>query len=221
MEIHTIILNSKEYQYKLYYKRIKSIYIKVINNEIVVSAPCTTSLKTIESLINEYKDKLISKIDEYEPYAIYKNNGKILIFNQWYTIRLIDINERRCAIHDHQLYVYHHDLIKTIDSCLKQLLLDYIEERIIFYLSRDFDLDMFSIQVKLYKSKWGCCYYKENKFSFNWLLIHLDKELIDYVIVHELTHFIEANHSSKFYKEIEKRIPDYKIRIKKLKEKHI
>ena len=76
------------------------------------------------------------------------------------------------------------------------------------------------IQIKNYKGRWGSCFYKENKVTFNSSLIHLDKELIDYVIVHELAHFIEANHSSKFYKEIEKRMPDYKIRQKRLKEKH-
>ena len=52
-------------------------------------------------------------------------------------------------------------------------------------------------------------------------LVHLEKDLIDYVIVHELTHFLQANHSALFYQEIEKRMPDYKQRIKRLKEKHI
>jgi predicted metal-dependent hydrolase len=41
------------------------------------------------------------------------------------------------------------------------------------------------------------------------------------VIVHELTHFLVPNHSSDFYKEMEKRLKDYKIRQKRLKEKHV
>ena len=57
--------------------------------------------------------------------------------------------------------------------------------------------------------------------TFNLSLIHLDKELIDYVIVHELTHFLQANHSTLFYQEIAKRMPDYKERLKRLKEKHV
>ena len=75
--------------------------------------------------------------------------------------------------------------------------------------------------IKFYKGRWGCCFYKENKVCFNISLIHLEKDLIDYVIVHELCHFLQANHSKEFYKEIEKRIPDYKQRIKRLKEKHV
>ncbi len=71
------------------------------------------------------------------------------------------------------------------------------------------------------KEDGGSCYYKEGKVSFNLSLIHLDKELIDYVIVHELTHFLQANHSTLFYQEIAKRMPDYKERLKRLKEKHV
>ena len=65
------------------------------------------------------------------------------------------------------------------------------------------------------------CFYKDNKVTFNLSLIHLPKDLIDYVIVHELAHFLQANHSHLFYQEIEKRMPDYKQRQKRLKEIHI
>ena len=58
----------------------------------------------------------------------------------------------------------------------------------------------------------------EQKHLDNYNLIYIDKELIDYVIVHELCHFIEANHSKQFYHEIEKRIPDYRDKEKRLKE---
>ena len=50
--------------------------------------------------------------------------------------------------------------------------------------------------------------------------VHLEKDLIDYVIVHELCHFLQANHSRYFYNEIEKRIPNYKECIRRLKEVH-
>ena len=74
------------------------------------------------------------------------------------------------------------------------------------------------IEIKKYKSRWGACFSKQNKVSFNLALVHLDKSLIDYVIIHELCHFIQPNHSKLFYQEIEKRLSDYKIREKRLKE---
>lgn len=221
MEKHKIVIDSEEFFYKLYYKNIKSIYIKIENNELIVSAPKYTSIIQIEDLLREYKDKYIQRLKEYEPFIEYKDKGKVILFNQEYQIKLYDIKERKCMIHQHYLYVYHHDIMRTVDSYLKELLYDYIQERIIYYLSYHFDLNMPSIVIKSYKRRWGSCYYKENKVTFNIALVHLDKELIDYVIVHELCHFLQPNHSQQFYHEIEKRIPDYQIKIKRLKEIHI
>ena len=71
------------------------------------------------------------------------------------------------------------------------------------------------------KRRWGACFYQKNRVCFNLVLAHIDYALIDYVIVHELTHFLQANHSTLFYQEIAKRMPDYKERLKRLKEKHV
>ncbi|MEO2236261.1 M48 family metallopeptidase [Thomasclavelia ramosa] len=72
--------------------------------------------------------------------------------------------------------------------------------------------------MKKLKARWGACFSNQNKVCFNLVLVHLEKELIDYVIVHELCHFIQPNHSKLFYQEVQKRLPDYKEREKKLKE---
>ena len=76
------------------------------------------------------------------------------------------------------------------------------------------------IEIKKYKSRWGSCYYRDHRVSFHLGLIHLEKELIDYVILHELVHFLQPNHSALFYQEIAQRMPCYKEIQKRLKEKH-
>ena len=85
-------------------------------------------------------------------------------------------------------------------------------------LPQAFILPMPAVEIKKYKSRWGACYPKINKVSFNLALVHLNYELIDYVIVHELCHFLQPNHSKQFYQEIKKRLPNYKQCEKKLKE---
>ena len=105
-----------------------------------------------------------------------------------------------------------------MDCFLKEQLSQYLEKRIQDYLQNDFFMKMPAIQIKKMKSRWGACYYRNHKICFSLNLIYIDKELIDYVIVHELCHFIEANHSKQFYHEIEKRIPDYRDKEKRLKE---
>ena len=72
------------------------------------------------------------------------------------------------------------------------------------------------IKVKSQKTLWGSCSSKNN-INLNINLIKLDQELIDYVILHELTHVKIKNHSKKFWQELEKLEPKARISEKKLK----
>ena len=69
-------------------------------------------------------------------------------------------------------------------------------------------------QIKFRKmtSRWGSCRPKSNILTFNTLLIETPLECIEYVVAHEFTHFLEPNHSRAFYSELEKIMPDWKLR---------
>ena len=221
MKSYQIILNQEEIYYDVIYKHMNSIRMRVKQGKLVVSAPYYTPRSLIEDNIQKYQEKLLPLIHNYEEHVCYQEDGYVDIFDTRYIIRLRAVGQYQCEVHDQYLYVYHQNIAQCIENYLRQVLLDYIEEKIIYYLAYDFDLNMPTIEIKKYKGRWGSCYYKEGKVSFNLSLVHLDKELIDYVIVHELTHFLQANHSTLFYQEIAKRMPDYKERQKRLKEKHV
>ncbi len=70
--------------------------------------------------------------------------------------------------------------------------------------------------VKNHKSRWGSCSKKGN-LNFNYKIIHLPVELAEYIVVHELCHLKELNHSSRFWALVVKAVPDYKARRRKLK----
>jgi len=73
------------------------------------------------------------------------------------------------------------------------------------------------IAIKNQKSRWGSCSEKKN-LNFNYRLIFLPEELMDYVIVHELCHLLEFNHSPKFWLNVSKILPNYRqlrLRLKK------
>ena len=73
------------------------------------------------------------------------------------------------------------------------------------------------ISIRAQHTRWGSCSSKGN-LNFNCLLALVPMEVLDYVVVHELCHRKELNHSDRFWNEIAKIMPDYKVRKKWLKD---
>lgn len=65
-----------------------------------------------------------------------------------------------------------------------------------------------SVDVKTFKARWGSC-CKRGVIQFNWKIIMAPNRIVDYVVVHELCHMKQHNHSSQFWKLVEKVIPEY------------
>jgi predicted metal-dependent hydrolase len=72
------------------------------------------------------------------------------------------------------------------------------------------------ISVRNSRSRWGSCSAKKN-LNFNYKIIFLPADLLDYIIVHELCHLGEMNHSKRFWNLVEKTIPNYKEARKKIR----
>jgi len=74
-----------------------------------------------------------------------------------------------------------------------------------------------SVKINSAKTRWGSCSSRKS-LNFSWRLVMAADDVIDYVVVHELAHIFEMNHSAKFWTIVEKVLPDYKQRQKKLNE---
>jgi predicted metal-dependent hydrolase len=66
------------------------------------------------------------------------------------------------------------------------------------------------VSIRNQHSRWGSCSSKKN-LNFNWRIVYLPQEYLDYLIVHELCHLKELNHSARFWNLVAKQIPNYKI----------
>lgn len=92
----------------------------------------------------------------------------------------------------------------------------YLAERVAHW-SQVTGLKVNRVVIKDLRSKWGSCSTLRN-VNLNWQLVLLDDSLIDYVVIHELMHLHEMNHSPAFWAWVGKYCPDYKTLRKKLKE---
>lgn len=82
-----------------------------------------------------------------------------------------------------------------------------ITERVTFFAGL-YGVKVGKIAIRNQKSRWGSCSMKRN-LNFNYKVAYLPKELRDFVIVHEICHLIEFNHSKKFWSHVAKIFPEY------------
>ncbi len=96
----------------------------------------------------------------------------------------------------------------------KPIALAFILDRLKFY-NNHYQLSYNKVRVKNTKTMWGSCSEKAN-LNFNYKVALLPIELADYIIVHELCHLKEFNHSQRFWDLVAKTIPNYDALRKKL-----
>lgn len=85
------------------------------------------------------------------------------------------------------------------------------------YYARLMGVEYGRIAIKNTKTRWGSCSSLGN-LNFHWKLVLMPPAILDYVVVHELAHRKEMNHSPRFWAEVEKVLPDYRERRKWLKD---
>ncbi len=98
----------------------------------------------------------------------------------------------------------------------KKEILDRIAGRVRHY-EKIMGLSCNRITVKNQKTRWGSCSNKKN-LNFNYKLAYMPEKILDYVVVHELAHLRQMNHSREFWSLVERYLPDYRERRKWLKE---
>ena len=74
-----------------------------------------------------------------------------------------------------------------------------------------------TLSFRRMRSRWGSCRPQKGALSFNTRLVELPPDCVDYVVVHELAHFLQPNHSAAFYAEVARVLPDWKLRMDRIR----
>jgi predicted metal-dependent hydrolase len=91
---------------------------------------------------------------------------------------------------------------------LKTKALGLAEARLVHF-NKIYKLTYKKVSIRNQKTRWGSC-TSNGALSFNYRIVHLTPEQVDYIIVHELCHLAQMNHSIKFWRLVEKTIPEHK-----------
>ena len=120
----------------------------------------------------------------------------------WIDKHLTKINERQRVLDE--LEPYTKEEIKQFTAKAKF----EIPQKVEFY-AKQIGVKYNKITIRCQRTRWGSCSSKGN-LNFNCLLVLLPDEIIDSIVVHELCHIKQMNHSARFYAEIDKVFPNYK-----------
>lgn len=189
----------------------KSISLIISNNgEFIVRAPFSATDERIFNFINEKSSWIISKRKEFisnsKKVLEIKNGEQISILGEKYNIILIK-NGRVKTVNNQILLPCEKSKEKLINYIKKQLK-SYLTTRVA-EIAKICGYSYDSVSVSSAKTNWGSCSFN-NKLHFTYRLVLCPLAVIDYIIVHELTHTQIKNHSKKFWRAIEKTMPSYK-----------
>ncbi|MFN8670800.1 MAG: SprT family zinc-dependent metalloprotease [Candidatus Sericytochromatia bacterium] len=229
--IETININGIDIKYEIkLVKRLKNIYIQIDNNEIVVLKTSKTNLTRAKQLLFEkinWINKKLSKIKEDKAKNQDKED-KLVFLGKLYNIKLevkstndyfFDENVFNVFINNKNLDTKETVISSCKDHFYKLNSMKIIPEKVKFW-SEKMNLAYKSISFRKMKNCWGSCSSK-NDLLFNSHIAKLDYEAIDYIIIHELSHIKEKNHSKNFWALVEKYCANYKEINKRIKSQNI
>ena len=200
-------------------KSLKNSYISVKPSldgfEVLLKTP-NVSQSFIYELLQEKEAWITKQIDKIKssPKTIMKLEDELLLFGEIHSV-------------DAEIATFLRDKLAKIrvdnqprvqacyDKFYKQRAQEYLPTRV-EHFSKLMNLDYSELKYRKMRSRWGSCSSKR-VITLNTELMKIDKDLIDYVVVHELSHLVHMNHSKEFHSLVDLYICDSQKRRKELK----
>ncbi len=229
-----IALNGKQIEYELQRKDVKNINLRIkADRTIFLSANPRVSENVIEEFIKSKSEYILKALAQYEELAKYAPKPKQYVDGESFRIlghdrRLKVIEAKKNSVECDESYITlavknanDYELKKKLmDKWLMSICKDNIQSLCdaIYPKFQKYGVVYPSIRYRNMVSRWGSCQPKRCVLTFNYALVEAPISCIEYVVVHEFTHFLQPNHSKKFYQQLAMFMPDWEER-KKILEK--
>lgn len=208
-------------------KQIKNVRLRVYpSGEIKVSAPLGVSYEWINEYINNKKDWINKKISEFrqtngiEAIDIISNGTTIKLFDRDYYSVIKESKEKIIIIDENTIRIQtpvitdQMAVSRQLDLWLKsqlRLQIDFYLEKL-YPIIKKYGIERPDFNIRKMRTLWGSCNAQKIHITFNYYLYQAQLRLIEYVVLHELIHFIHRNHNRKFYEILSLYMPDWKER---------
>jgi len=216
-----ITLAGHPFQYQLdYSKKRKTISLKLINSTtLLIKVPQGFSLKKLQQLLEGKAAWIIRqskkiKCDEQNPVnKLIADGSCILYIGKLHLLRFHyhavchEIKVKEEAIH---LYFPEHNPLPPI-TLLREFFIKsafYSFQQLTEYWSNKMKVKPLKIAVRKQKTRWGSC-SSTGTISYNWLVIMAPNDVMQYLVIHELSHLIEPNHSQRFWQVVKTFDPNF------------
>lgn len=230
-KIDQVTIENTTIQYQIDYGKRKHLYIVVKNGLVIVRAPRRTSLEYIQKVVLDKQKWILNKLSlsSAQPKIPlqYKEGEEFAYLGDWYRLNIIYEQRKdvKVEFYEKKLYVILpfrykdkecSELIKKkINNYYKELAGDEIRLSL-KRISEQTELVPNMLTIKQMKSSFGRCSSNGN-ISMNVELVKYKRDIIDYVMLHEICHLKHMNHSKDFWSMVAFYMPDYKDRMKVLK----
>lgn len=206
-----VILKDLKVEVEIIHKDNKNIYFRIRDNRLVITCSPFVPKREIEKLIKKNEDSLYHM---YQKEQKRQERGVCFTYLGKPLVKVYDETLKSVTIDDDFIYLKDE---KTFVNWYKKECLKIFGARIEYWLPSFPNIPKFSLRIRQMRTRWGVNNVTKCIITLNSELLKYDVSLIDYVIVHELCHFYEANHSSRFWDQVSIRYPDYKMARKKLR----
>ncbi len=205
----------------------KSLSIRISVNakaQVIVSAPKLIPEFIIRKFVEGQKDWIESSLAKVKKNQVAVKTDELYIFDKKYQVIINNAASRMGVTVSGETILVNNLSAKTpakiqqqIEDFLKKTATKYVSTRTAI-LAKQMGISYKRIAMREQSSRWGSCSSHGN-LNFNWRLVHYPPAIIDYVIIHELAHRKEMNHSKKFWEIVRAHDSEYLIHKGQLRKK--
>ena len=206
-------LDGEKYNVLVVKKSNKNTYIKIKDDlTIYVTTNYLTSKREVKIILDNEKDFLRKALSRVKK----KLEKEELFYYLGKKYDIIKVPFENIEVSDNKVFVKDE---KTLEKWLKKEIKRIFSERLEYnYNLFDEDIPFPKLKIRSMKTRWGVCNKRDNSVTLNSKLIKYSIHEIDYVIIHELSHFVHFDHSREFWETVRIYMPDYKKAVAILKE---